>query len=114
MHPKFKTLVLNFEAYTIRQSSLINLSTAILDCFFLKKSKEELYDRCYTLLYGKFKKKDSNYQPYENAQGILYNFTTYVMLISFICNKIPKIRYNSTKTFQDVTLKNNNKPIPKC
>lgn len=107
-NPKFKSLILNFEDQKYVESSILMLFTNILDSFFLKKSKEELYHRCYTLLYGKYQECP----PYEDAQRTLYDWNTYVALINFINDDRAKIKLESSKLFGKNKLKNDKKQIP--
>lgn len=89
--PKFKVLLFDFEDPKYIESSSILFYTNLLDFFFLKKSKQEIYDRCYTLLFGKYKEGDIGYMPYDDEYKILSSFSTYERLFNFINN--PKCKF---------------------
>ncbi|KAK8883631.1 hypothetical protein M9Y10_042726 [Tritrichomonas musculus] len=91
IEPKFETLIFDFENPEYIESSASILYTNILDFFFLNKSKEELYDRCYTLLYSKYKVGDQQYIKYDDIHRVLCSWNTYEVLISFINNQNLKI-----------------------
>ena len=80
----FKVLLFDFGNKSYKESSLILFYSNLLNLFFLKKPKKELYDRCYTILYGKYNKNDKRYKSPNNQKEILCDWNTYSNLIYFI------------------------------
>ena len=109
--PKFNVSVYNFDNPTFKKASAVSLYYNLFDYFFLTKTREELFDRCYTILYGKLCPYDRYYKDYNDKQDILNNWCTYFSLINFINEG--KIVHDENKLFSklDFFLKSSNVPI---
>lgn len=75
--PKFKILVFNFKTPELAKVSAISFYSNFLNFYFLKKSRQDLYDRCCILLKKKISKTSEQ-------DCLLRKWTTYVDLCDII------------------------------
>lgn len=92
--PIFNVLLFNFRDLKYEYSSSVLFYTNFLNCFFLKKSRQELFERCSTIIFSMNKRDDfffnklkenlmNKKNPYED-KSLLFMWETYLALLYFV------------------------------
>lgn len=108
---RFEILSFDFKSVDFAKPSAILFYKNLLDSFFLEKTYDELYDRCYTILYGKINSKDKNFKRYDQKKDILYNNNTYISLINYIYTKNIVLDEKILSSLKDSICKNQDLPL---
>ncbi|KAK8844207.1 hypothetical protein M9Y10_024413 [Tritrichomonas musculus] len=102
--PIFDLKLFNFKNPKYLVSSAISFYRLFLNRFFLKQSREKLFERCSTILFSLTKPGDffykeihKNKKNFFNDRNILFQWETYLALVYFIHNRKIHFKFKNIK-----------------